>query len=87
MHTLPIVDRQEAGMASPEKVKGRVIDAHSHIGEMDAWAFYNLTEPVKPTVYEFADAAAYLRHLDGVGAERGLVLPNYGIPCRASPSR
>ncbi len=34
-------------MASPEKVKGRVIDAHSHIGEMDAWAFYNLKEPVK----------------------------------------
>ncbi len=23
-------------MAAPEKVKGRVIDAHSHIGEMDA---------------------------------------------------
>jgi len=44
-------------MASPEKVKGRVIDAHSHIGEMEAWAFYNLKEPVKPTVYEFADAA------------------------------
>ena len=49
-------------MAVPEKVKGRVIDAHSHIGEMDAWAFYNLKEPVKPTVYEFADAGAYLGH-------------------------
>ena len=54
-------------MAAPEKVKGRVIDAHSHIGEMDAWAFYNLKEPVKPTVYEFADAGAYLGHLDGLG--------------------
>ena len=63
-------------MASPERVKGRVIDAHSHIGEMDAWPFYNLKEPVKPTVYEFADAPAYLRHLDGLGVERGLVLPN-----------
>ena len=57
-------------MAAPEKVRGRVIDAHSHIGEMDAWAFYNLKEPVKPTVYEFADAAAYLGHLDGLGVER-----------------
>src|SRR6478735_11894877 len=70
-------------MASPDKVKGRVIDAHSHIGEMDAWKFYNLKEPVKPTVYEFADARAYLRHLDGVGVERGLVLPNYGIPVQS----
>jgi predicted TIM-barrel fold metal-dependent hydrolase len=72
-------------MASPEKVKGRVIDAHSHIGEMEAWAFYNLKEPVKPTVYEFADTAAFLRHLDAVGVERGLVLPNYGIPVQSQP--
>ena len=72
-------------MAAPEKVKGRVIDAHSHIGEMDAWAFYNLKEPVKPTVYEFADAAAYLGHLDGLGVERGLILPNYGIPVQSQP--
>jgi uncharacterized protein len=67
-------------VAAIEKVRGRVIDAHSHIGTMDAWAFYNLKEPVKPTVYEFADAKDYLTHLDGVGVERGLVLPNYGIP-------
>jgi uncharacterized protein len=67
-------------VAAIEKVRGRVIDAHSHIGTMDPWAFYNLKEPVKPTVYEFADAKDYLTHLDGVGAERGLVLPNYGIP-------
>jgi predicted TIM-barrel fold metal-dependent hydrolase len=72
-------------MAALEKVKGRVIDAHSHIGEMDAWAFYNLKEPVKPTVYEFADARAYLGHLDEVGAERGLILPNYGIPVQSQP--
>ncbi|HTF41232.1 MAG TPA: amidohydrolase family protein [Propionibacteriaceae bacterium] len=72
-------------MAAPEKVKGRVIDAHSHIGEMDAWAFYNLKEPVKPTVYEFADAGAYLGHLDGLGVERGLILPNYGIPVQSQP--
>jgi hypothetical protein len=67
-------------MASTEKVRGRVIDAHGHIGTMDAWQFYDLKEPVKPTVYEFARAKDYLTHLDGVGVERGLVLPNYGIP-------
>jgi uncharacterized protein len=67
-------------VASSEKVRGRVIDAHSHIGTMQAWQFYDLKEPVKPTVYEFANAKEYLTHLDGVGVERGLVLPNYGIP-------
>ncbi|SNS71007.1 Predicted metal-dependent hydrolase, TIM-barrel fold [Asanoa hainanensis] len=67
-------------MAQPDKVRGRVVDAHSHIGAMQAWKFYDLKEPVKPTVYEFADGRDYLRHLDGVGVERGLVLPNYGIP-------
>jgi predicted TIM-barrel fold metal-dependent hydrolase len=72
-------------MAALEKVKGRVIDAHSHIGEMDAWAFYNLKEPVKCTVYEFADAGAYLGHLDRLGVERGLILPNYGIPVQSQP--
>ncbi|GAA1313685.1 amidohydrolase family protein [Pseudonocardia xinjiangensis] len=67
-------------MASSEKVRGRVVDAHSHIGTMDAWQFYDLKEPVKPTVYEFPRAKDYLSHLDGLGVERGLVLPNYGIP-------
>lgn len=67
-------------MATSEKVRGRVVDAHSHLGTMQAWRFYDLKEPVKPTVYEFADAKDYLGHLDGVGVERGLVLPNYGIP-------
>jgi predicted TIM-barrel fold metal-dependent hydrolase len=57
-----------------------VIDGHSHIGAMAAWQFYDLKEPVKPTVYEFADAKAYRDHMDELGVERGLVLPNYGIP-------
>jgi predicted TIM-barrel fold metal-dependent hydrolase len=47
---------------------------------MAAWQFYDLKEPVKPTVYEFADAKAYRDHMDELGVERGLVLPNYGIP-------
>jgi predicted TIM-barrel fold metal-dependent hydrolase len=69
-----------------ERVKGRVIDGHSHIGEMAAFKFYDLEEPVKPTVYEFADARSYRDdHLDRFGVERGLVLPNYGIPVQEQP--
>ncbi|OLT09002.1 amidohydrolase [Pseudonocardia sp. CNS-139] len=67
-------------MAGPDRVRGRVVDAHGHIGTMAAWRFYDLAEPVKPTVYEFATGAEYLSHLDTLGVERGLVLPNYGIP-------
>lgn len=73
-------------MAAPDRVQGRVIDAHSHIGDMEAWAFYDLKEPVKPTVYSFPDAQSYLRqHLDPLGVERALVLPNYGIPRQEQP--
>lgn len=72
-------------MAQPPKVTRRVIDGHSHIGEMAAFQFYDLKEPVKPTVYEFADRDTYLGHLDSVGAERGLVISNYGIPVQEQP--
>jgi predicted TIM-barrel fold metal-dependent hydrolase len=73
-------------MASPEHVTGTVIDAHSHIGQLAAWKFYNLAEPVKPTVYDYAKAEDYLTyHLDARGIERGLVLPNYGIPDQSQP--
>lgn len=67
-------------MAQQERVRGKVIDAHSHIGTMEPWRYYNLKEPVRPTVYEFENARGYLDHLDALGVERGLVLPNYGIP-------
>jgi len=73
-------------MASTDRVTGRVIDAHSHIGELAAWKFYNLPDPVKPTVYDFAGYDDYLKgHLDLRGLERGLVLPNYGIPVQEQP--
>jgi predicted TIM-barrel fold metal-dependent hydrolase len=62
-----------------------VIDAHSHIGELAAWKFYDLAEPVKPTVYDFPTTAAYLEHIDGFRVERALVLPNYGIPVQEQP--
>ena len=73
-------------MSSVERVKGHVIDAHSHIGELAAWKFYNLAEPVKPTVYDFAGYDDYIKgHLDLRGLERALILPNYGIPIQEQP--
>src|SRR5512144_740838 len=73
-------------MAIPERVEGHVIDAHSHIGELAPWKFYNLAEPVKPPVYDYAKTEDYLtNHLDLRGIERGLVLPNYGIPVQSQP--
>ena len=68
-----------------ERVPRRVIDAHSHIGEMAAWKFYDLKEPVKPTVYEFPTARDYLAHMDEHRLERALILPNYGIPVQEQP--
>ena len=70
---------------SQERVPRPTIDGHSHIGEMAAWKFYDLAEPVKPTVYEFPTTQDYLRHLDELGVERALVLPNYGIPVQQQP--
>ncbi len=68
-----------------ERLGQHVVDSHSHIGAMDAWKFYDLKEPVKPTVYEFPDTASYLKHMDQRGVERALILPNYGIPVQEQP--
>ena len=70
---------------SQDRVPSRTIDGHSHIGEMDAWKFYDLAEPVKPTVYEFPTTQSYLQHMDELGVERALVLSNYGIPVQQQP--
>jgi predicted TIM-barrel fold metal-dependent hydrolase len=70
---------------SDDKVGGRVIDAHSHIGELQAWKFYDLAEPVKPTVYDFPTTQDYLKHMDEFRVEQALVLPNYGIPVQEQP--
>jgi predicted TIM-barrel fold metal-dependent hydrolase len=67
-------------MANEERVQGDVFDGHSHIGQLPPFAFYDLKEPVKPTVYDFEDRQAYIRHMDRLGVERALVLPNYGVP-------
>lgn len=68
-----------------ERLGQHVVDSHSHIGAMDPWKFYDLKEPVKPTVYDFPDTASYLKHMDHRGVERALVLPNYGIPVQEHP--
>jgi predicted TIM-barrel fold metal-dependent hydrolase len=68
-----------------ERVPRQVVDGHSHIGEMAAWQFYDLKEPVKPTVYDFATTGEYLAHLDRLGVERALVISNYGIPQQEQP--
>jgi predicted TIM-barrel fold metal-dependent hydrolase len=67
-------------MANLERVEDDVFDGHSHIGQLPPFAFYDLKEPVKPTVYDFEDRQAYIRHMDRLGVERALVLPNYGVP-------
>lgn len=72
-------------MAAPERLSRTVIDAHSHIGELPPFAFYDLEEPVKPTVYDFQSRREYVGHMDRLGVERALVLPNYGVPDQEHP--
>jgi predicted TIM-barrel fold metal-dependent hydrolase len=67
------------------RVGRRIVDAHSHIGELAAWKFYDLKEPVKPTVYEFPTVDDYVAHMDRYGVERALVIPNYGVPVQEQP--
>lgn len=67
------------------RLGAKVVDAHSHIGAMEPWKFYDLKEPVSPTVYDFPDRQAYISHIDRLGVERALVLPNYGIPVQEQP--
>ena len=67
-------------MANPERVARDVFDGHSHIGHLPPYAFYDLKEPVNPTVYSFEDKDSYISHMDRLGVDRALVLPNYGVP-------
>lgn len=70
---------------SDERVRRRVIDAHSHIGDMAPWKYYDLAEPAQPTVYTFPTAPDYIRHMDEYRVERAIVIPNYGIPVQDQP--
>jgi predicted TIM-barrel fold metal-dependent hydrolase len=67
------------------KVTRKVFDAHTHIGELAAFKFYDLTEPVKPTVIEYPSSKEYLKHMDQYGIERAMVISNYGVPDSGQP--
>jgi len=47
---------------------------------MGAANYYNSPEPINPTVEEYANLAEFLKVFDHWGIERGLSLPNYGLP-------
>lgn len=67
------------------KVLRNVFDAHSHIGPMAPWKYYDLEEPMNPTVLDYPDVEAYLAHMDKYGIKKALVCPNYGIPVHEQP--
>ncbi len=67
------------------KVNRKVFDAHSHIGELAAYKFYDLAEPVKPTVIEYPTYKEYLKHMDEYGVDRAMVISNYGVPDSGQP--
>ena len=72
-------------MGLPDGVKRAVIDGHSHIGAIEAWPFYGIDYPVKPTVYDFSGTKEYLAYMDKYGIERSLAISNYGIPKPEQP--
>lgn len=72
-------------MGLPEGMKREVIDGHSHIGEIGAFPFYGLEDPVKPIVYDFPRTKDFLKYMDKYAIERSLVMSNYGIPDPEQP--
>lgn len=56
-----------------------VHDAHRHIGVMPAYPFYG-GPPVQPDIAARATVKELITDLDREGAERTVVLPNYGVP-------
>lgn len=54
-------------------------DAHRHLGIMPAFPFYG-GPPANPDILARATVAELIEDLDREGAERALVLPNYGVP-------
>ncbi len=67
------------------KVNRKVFDAHTHIGELPAFKFYDLKEAVKPTVIEYPSSKEYLKHMDEYGIGRAMVISNYGVPDSGQP--
>ena len=56
-----------------------ICDAHRHLGAMPAHPFYQ-GPPVRPDTTARATIAELIADLDAEGAERALVIPNYGVP-------
>jgi uncharacterized protein len=54
-------------------------DAHRHLGIMPAFPFYG-GPPANPDILARATVSELIEDLDREGAERALVLPNYGVP-------
>ncbi|MGQ0794513.1 MAG: amidohydrolase family protein [Deltaproteobacteria bacterium] len=68
------------------KITRKIFDAHTHIGELAAYKFYDLKEPVKPTVIEYPTGREYTeQHMDEYRIDRALVISNYGVPDSAQP--
>ncbi len=67
------------------KVLRDVFDAHSHIGPMAPWKYYDLKEAVNPTVIEYPTTEDYLAHMDKYGIKKAFITPNYGIPKHEQP--
>jgi predicted TIM-barrel fold metal-dependent hydrolase len=56
-----------------------IFDAHRHLGAMPEFPFYS-GPPVRPDVRAPATVRQLIADLDADGAERAIVLPNYGVP-------
>jgi len=67
------------------KATRKVFDAHTHIGEIPAFKYYDLKEAVKPTVIEYSSSNEYIKHMDEYNVDRAMVISNYGVPDSAQP--
>jgi predicted TIM-barrel fold metal-dependent hydrolase len=56
-----------------------ILDAHRHLGVLPAYPFY-AGPAVRPDVRAPGTVAQLIADLDADGAERAIVLPNYGVP-------
>lgn len=57
----------------------RICDAHRHLGVLPAYPFYGGPR-VNPDITARATIDELLDDLDAEGADRALVIPNYGVP-------
>jgi uncharacterized protein len=60
-------------------MKTWVFDAHRHLGALPAYPFYG-GPAVHPDTGARASVAELIADMDTEGAERALVIPNYGVP-------